>query len=228
MNQIKRIGINLGAGPDILVQEVSLDGDRFALIVPPDNAFAAFYGNVTNGHLSEISRNGISQDFVTFRFNGGLVEYANFRCDQETGLASYLLGYTDKAYGDTVAEIRETASAFRPCLVPLTRDGRRDETFTGANGSLFTGGWLAVTRNILGSVSTFYLGDPYGRNEVPTALDNLITSITLVESPPDKQYRRGDDPLCWWFVDGLLVCTTPLVTGTIKLFDKCGVLPTRT
>lgn len=214
----------------IKMQEITLAGDRFWLTVPPTTVFKDLIESIWNEEIKNTHRMWGEAGTATFYHtrNDNGTEVLRYKLVRHvSGLDTDDIGGSEPhhSYASNVF------THFRPCLIPVGKNGLYDETFrkAAANGSIFRGGYLMVKAPAKkGKGIQSYHGDlchpdmkdcDSFRFDVQVGSTLSIVNDWGADSDPEP-------PLEWFFFNGILICTYNLCNVMGKDIYRSKLFPT--
>lgn len=215
---------------ELIMKEIELAGDKFWLTVPPTTTFRELIQAIQAKEIHAPHRMCGEAGVATFhhkRQKNGI----EVLCYKEVKHTEKLVT-NDFGHGmpDNPHVFSNLEMYFRPCLIPVNRDGLYDTTFSkeAADGAIFQGGYLQVT-TITKDGDTG--SSTHGNRCDPRVQDNGNFRVKVVHgsalSIVNDWEGTGDPepPLEWFFFHGILICTyNPCWAQTTDLFNH-GLLP---
>lgn len=210
----------------IVAKKITLTGDPFYLTIPPSSAWARLYDEMQTSANFKPSMANTEPHFISFLHGQHIMDYKQVihpKKDSNRFLRS--LGYNSEP--NVLRENPDRKADFllyRPCLIPLTKDGDMDFSFFGYTGEIFKGGYLFLDS----PVETYCYGKHFGGAAAGVATPDIpshVKDLTIVDTPPEGTVLTGESPLEWFYSEGCLICTTNMISSSLFRLYKQSILP---
>lgn len=194
------------------LREISLNGDRFLLTIPPVHVWNQLMEFYDRG-IVDIKQWERECNAFLFGENANTGDISVISNNHNTTVCCYPRGKTPEDGFLSAVEMK-----FWPCLVPLTRTGQVDDSFRSMDGQMMEGGFLKLGRPIMKKTSSAIVG--WSDHPAVWAFHHY-KELDLLDTCDDPTLK----PLRWCVCNGLLMGMQALVQIDLRQLIKFGMVP---